>query len=79
MDSDVSSAVVTPLAFKEAAQVACNMTLEAATQTYIGVDSSDLPYLCMDLVYQYTLLTDGFGMLPLLYLMVCFQIFIEPC
>ena len=48
--------------FKNAAKQACQTKLEDAKSTYPFVDDGNLPYLCMDLVYQYTLLVDGFGM-----------------
>ncbi|KAI7731444.1 hypothetical protein M8C21_007814, partial [Ambrosia artemisiifolia] len=49
-----------PLDFEVAALGACLTTLEDAKSKYPKVDPNDLPYLCMDLVYQYTLLVDGF-------------------
>lgn len=39
--------------------------MEDAGKNYPRVEAENLPYLCMDLVYQYTLLVDGFGMFPL--------------
>ncbi|KAL8227175.1 hypothetical protein R6Q57_017007 [Mikania cordata] len=53
-----------PLDFKVAAELACQTPLEAAIYVYPGVDVEDVPYICMDLVYQYTLLVDGFGLQP---------------
>ncbi|XP_076893987.1 apyrase 2-like [Bidens hawaiensis] len=53
-----------PQAFEVAAQRACQTTLEDAKSIYPDVDAEDLPYLCMDLVYEYTLLVDGFGLQP---------------
>ncbi|KAK1435052.1 hypothetical protein QVD17_00811 [Tagetes erecta] len=55
---------VLPVDFKVAAQRACKTTFEDAKSTYPDVDPEDLPYLCMDLVYQYTLLLDAFDMQP---------------
>lgn len=66
IDSEQPSAKVKPEAYMKAAKHVCKLSLKAANQTYTSVAESDLPYLCMDLVYQYTLLKDGFGMLPLL-------------
>ncbi|KAI3823318.1 hypothetical protein L1987_04753 [Smallanthus sonchifolius] len=57
-------AKVRPLDFQVAAQRACQTTLQDAKTTYPDVDPADLPYLCMDLVYQYTLLVDGFDLKP---------------
>jgi apyrase len=47
--------------FEEAAKKACQTELEDAKSSYPRVDDGNLPYICMDLVYQYTLLVDGFG------------------
>ncbi|KAI3823321.1 hypothetical protein L1987_04756 [Smallanthus sonchifolius] len=54
-----------PIDFQVAAERACQTTLEDAKSIYPGVDAADLPYLCMDLVYEHTLLVDGFGLQPL--------------
>ncbi|XP_076960846.1 apyrase 2-like [Bidens hawaiensis] len=53
-----------PIDFAVAAKRACKTTLEEAKSTYPNVYPEDLPYLCMDLVYEYTLLVDGFGFQP---------------
>ena len=50
-----------PAQFKEAASLACQTKLEDSKSVFPGVGESDLPYLCLDLVYQYSLLVDGFG------------------
>ncbi|XP_002525470.2 apyrase 2 [Ricinus communis] len=55
---------VHPGDFEEAAKRACETKLENAKSTYPHVEEGNLPYLCMDLVYQYTLLVDGFGLEP---------------
>lgn len=52
---------VKPSEFEEAAKRACELNLDDARKTYQRVEEGNLPYLCMDLVYQYTLLVDGFG------------------
>ncbi|CAI0448985.1 unnamed protein product [Linum tenue] len=57
-------AKVRPSDFEEAAKRACESKLDTAKATYPGVEEGNLPYLCMDLVYQYTLLVDGFGLSP---------------
>lgn len=49
--------------FEDAAKRACETKLEDAKSTYPHVEAANLPYLCMDLVYQFTLLIDGFGKL----------------
>ncbi|KAI7731443.1 hypothetical protein M8C21_007813 [Ambrosia artemisiifolia] len=57
-------AKVRPRDFHMAAKRACQITLQDAKSIYPNVDSANLPYLCMDLVYQYTLLVDGFDLQP---------------
>nr|BAK78981.1 apyrase [Mimosa pudica] len=64
VDSKLPTATVRPVNFKEAAKRACEKNIEDAKSTYKHVDEGNLPYLCMDLVYQYTLLVDGFGLDP---------------
>ncbi|PNX79356.1 apyrase 2-like protein, partial [Trifolium pratense] len=57
-------AKVRPVDFEDAAKKACQTKLEDAKSTYPHVEDGNLPYLCMDLVYQYTLLVVGFGLDP---------------
>ncbi|XP_058094941.1 probable apyrase 1 isoform X2 [Magnolia sinica] len=57
-------AKVKPSDFKDAAKRACESSLKDAKGTYPNVEPGNLPYICMDLVYQYTLLIDGFGLDP---------------
>ncbi|KAJ4807369.1 Ectonucleoside triphosphate diphosphohydrolase 5 [Rhynchospora pubera] len=63
IDRNAQSGELTPAEFKRAAISACALSsLEEAHAKYPNFWSSNLPYLCMDLVYQYTLLTTGFGL-----------------
>jgi hypothetical protein len=49
-------------AYEEAAKTACGVkSFEEAHNLYPDVPLFDLPYLCMDLVYVYSVLVDGFG------------------
>ncbi|KAL3573776.1 hypothetical protein D5086_024389 [Populus alba] len=64
VDSTVPAAKVQPSDFESAAKRACETKLENAKSIYSSVDDNDLPYICMDLVYQYTLLVDGFALDP---------------
>ncbi|KAK1367345.1 Apyrase [Heracleum sosnowskyi] len=57
-------AKVRPVDFEDAAKRACQTNLEEAKATYPRVEPDNLPYLCMDLVYQFTLLVDGFALDP---------------
>ncbi|KAJ0979153.1 hypothetical protein J5N97_014627 [Dioscorea zingiberensis] len=55
-------AKVSPLDFKIAAMQVCNLSVDEAKAKYLNVADYDIPYLCMDLVYEFTLLVDGFGL-----------------
>ncbi|WOL16344.1 putative apyrase 2 [Canna indica] len=63
---DRNNLVVTtkPSEFEETAKRACKMSIQDANAAYSLVQGDNLPYLCMDLVYQYTLLVDGFDIDP---------------
>ncbi|KAG7025015.1 Apyrase 2 [Cucurbita argyrosperma subsp. argyrosperma] len=61
IDSDKPDAIVKPIDFKRAARIACQTKFVDAKAKYPNVYSSDLQFVCMDLVYEYTLLVDGFG------------------
>ncbi|KAJ6845775.1 putative apyrase 1 [Iris pallida] len=64
VDSNLPVARVKPTDFETAAKHACELTVEATKTAYPHVSEDNLPYLCMDLVYQYTLLVDGFALEP---------------
>ncbi|OIT19058.1 putative apyrase 1 [Nicotiana attenuata] len=62
VDPNVAVAKVRPIDFESAARRACDTRIDDAKATFPRVDPDNLPFLCMDLVYQYTLLVDGFGL-----------------
>lgn len=64
VDPNLPVAKVHPMDFHEAAKRACETKLEDAKSLYKHVEEDNLPYLCMDLVYQFTLLVDGFALDP---------------
>ncbi|KAG8382091.1 hypothetical protein BUALT_Bualt05G0040400 [Buddleja alternifolia] len=53
-----------PWEYLKAANVACKTDMENVKSIYPYARDADLPYICMDLVYIYTLLVDGFGLDP---------------
>jgi apyrase len=56
------SATSSPAAFRAAAEKICPLSLVEAKSAYPGVRETE--FICMDLVYQYTLLVDGFKLAP---------------
>ncbi|OAY73043.1 putative apyrase 1 [Ananas comosus] len=64
VDPKQAVAQVKPSDFEEAARRACKLSVKDAKATYPLISTDNIPYLCMDLVYQYTLLVDGFAVEP---------------
>ncbi|XP_019429644.1 PREDICTED: apyrase 2-like [Lupinus angustifolius] len=63
-DQNSPVAIVRPADFEDAAKKACETKFDDAKSSYPHTEDGNLPYICMDLVYQYTLLVDGFGIYP---------------
>jgi apyrase len=56
------SLTLRPVDLETEAKRACTLNLEEAKSTYpLLVDFNIVEYVCMDLIYQYVLLVDGFG------------------
>ncbi|XP_066380786.1 probable apyrase 1 isoform X2 [Miscanthus floridulus] len=64
VDPKKAVAKVKPSDFEETARRVCKLNLKDAQATYPDVSEENIAYLCIDLVYQYTLLVDGFGVDP---------------
>ena len=61
IDKNAQIGKACPADFKRAAKIACRTKFEDAPYVFPNTREFDLPYICMDLVYQYSLLVDGFG------------------
>ena len=57
----VVSAVVTPAEFERAAKKFCSLSLAEIVQQFPRLKEMKRKYICLDLVYQYSLLVTGFG------------------
>ncbi|CAL4930791.1 unnamed protein product [Urochloa decumbens] len=64
VNPEAATAKVKPSDFEENARRVCKLNVKDAKATYPDVSEENIPYLCIDLVYQYTLLVDGFGVDP---------------
>ncbi|CAL4994842.1 unnamed protein product [Urochloa decumbens] len=65
IDSKSPNAEAPPAAFMDSAEKACELDVKEAKVAYPNIADVDVPYLCMDLTYTYTLLVDGFGLEPM--------------
>lgn len=54
-----------PIQYLNAAKLACNTKVKHIKSVFPNIDERNIPFICMDLVYEYTLLVDGFGKLIL--------------
>jgi apyrase len=63
VDANAYTATASAADFKKAARRACKTRFEDARSRFPNALEKDLPFLCMDFTYEYTLLVDGFGKL----------------
>lgn len=56
-----ASATVRPADFLRVARRACSTKYQDITSLFPNILSSDIPFVCLDLVFQYTMLVDGLG------------------
>ncbi|KAG2561033.1 probable apyrase 3 [Panicum virgatum] len=64
IDSNAPSAKAAPAAFRTAARKACRLGVKKVKVVFPKIEDANVPYLCLDLTYQHTLLVDGFGLHP---------------
>ncbi|XP_016460392.1 apyrase [Nicotiana tabacum] len=64
VDSKFPSAIAKPIQYLNAAKVACKTKAADIKSVFPNAQDRDIPYLCIDLVYDYTLLVDGLGLNP---------------
>ncbi|KAM3327191.1 hypothetical protein P3S67_002317 [Capsicum chacoense] len=64
VDPKASSGKAKPIQYLNAAKIACKLKAEEVKSVFPNVDNRHLPYLCMDMIYQFSLLVDGFGLNP---------------
>ncbi|KAH0634447.1 hypothetical protein KY290_037858 [Solanum tuberosum] len=60
VDPKASSGKAKPIQYLNAAKIACKLKAEEVKYVFPNVDSKDLPFLSMDMIYQFSLLVDGF-------------------
>ncbi|CAN4104589.1 unnamed protein product [Withania somnifera] len=64
VDTKFPSAKAKPIQYLNAAKVACQTNAADIKSVFPKTQDRNAPYLCMDLIYEYTLLVDGFGLSP---------------
>ncbi|MCD9644570.1 Apyrase [Datura stramonium] len=64
VDKKFPSAIAKPIQYLNAAKVACQTNVADIKTVFPNTQDRDVPYLCIDLIYEYTLLVDGFGLNP---------------
>ncbi|KAL0442288.1 UNVERIFIED_CONTAM: Apyrase [Sesamum latifolium] len=65
IEPNAPGANVRPIQYLKAAKRACTANVDNINSIFPLIDKRDVPFLCMDLVYEYMLLVDGFGVDPL--------------
>lgn len=61
VEQSTTSTMIRPVVYLKAAKAACEMNVDNIKAKYPNLEDRNMPFLCMDLVYLYTLLVDGFG------------------
>ncbi|XP_009615583.1 apyrase-like [Nicotiana tomentosiformis] len=53
-----------PIQYLNAAKLACKTSVKDIKSVFPNIGERNVPYICMDLVYEYALLVNGFGLHP---------------
>ncbi|KAL7120031.1 hypothetical protein ACP275_02G098400 [Erythranthe tilingii] len=61
VEADAPSGRIRPIDYKNAAKRACSATVDNIKSIFPLIDERDVPFLCLDLIYEYTMLVNGFG------------------
>lgn len=61
VEADANSVIERPRVYLKAAKKACRANVDNIKSLFPLIYDSDVPFLCMDLVYEYTLLVEAFG------------------
>ncbi|PIN13710.1 Nucleoside phosphatase [Handroanthus impetiginosus] len=65
VDQSTTSVKIRPMVYLAAAKSACATNVNDIKAKYPHLEDRNMPFLCMDLVYLYALLVDGFDIDPL--------------
>jgi apyrase len=62
VDPNKSNLELRPVDLENKAKIVCTLNVEDVKSAYPLLEKFNIvPYACMDLIYQYELLVDGFG------------------
>jgi apyrase len=62
VDPNKSNLKLRPVDLENKAKIVCTLNVEDAKSAYPLLEKFNIvPYACMDLIYQYELLVEGFG------------------
>ncbi|PHT33015.1 Apyrase [Capsicum baccatum] len=64
VDTKFPSAKAKPIQYLNAAIVACQTNVADIKTVFPKTQDRNVPYLCVDLIYEFSLLVDGFGLNP---------------
>ncbi|PHT56218.1 Apyrase [Capsicum baccatum] len=64
VDPKEPSGISQPIQYYKAAKLACQTKKQNMKLVFPNIGDKDIPFICMDLMYEYTLLVDGFGIDP---------------